>query len=130
MPPDKEMGIWRDVHITATGPVTVRYPAVLTKLNFPSANEAQLTVRAELSNATERPVDGVLKGHIENIAFEQPVHVGPRGTQVIRFTPDKFSQLEAGQSALVVAGAGRQARALSSGFVLGSRRTGLRLGAH
>ncbi len=40
MPPDKEMGIWRDVHITATGPVALRYPAVLTKLNLPSATEA------------------------------------------------------------------------------------------
>ena len=36
----------------------------------------------------------MLKGHIENIAFEQPVRLGPRETQVIRFTPDKFSQLK------------------------------------
>jgi exo-1,4-beta-D-glucosaminidase len=94
MPPDKEMGIWRDVRITATGPVTLRYPAVLTKLNLPSADEAQLSIRAELSNATNRPVEGVLTGHIENIAFHQPVRLGPRQTQVIRFTPDKFSQLK------------------------------------
>ena len=32
MPPDKEMGIWRDVHMSVTGPVAMRYPAVLTKL--------------------------------------------------------------------------------------------------
>ena len=94
MPPDKEMGIWRDVHITATGPITLRYPAVLTKLNLPSANEAQLTVRAELSNATARPIEGVLKGHIENIAFDEPVRLGPGQTQVVRFTPNKFSQLK------------------------------------
>jgi exo-1,4-beta-D-glucosaminidase len=94
MPPDKEMGIWRDVHITATGPITLGYPAVLTKLKLPSANEAQLTVRAELRNTTERPVEGVLKGHIENIAFDQPVRLGPRETQIIRFTPEKFSELK------------------------------------
>ena len=93
MPPDKEMGIWRDVHITATGPVALRYPAVLTKLNLPSTEKAMLTVRAELTNAADHPVDGVLKGHIENRRFEQPVHLGPKETQVVRFTPATFPQL-------------------------------------
>ena len=30
MPPDKEMGIWRDVHVFATGPVALRSPAVMS----------------------------------------------------------------------------------------------------
>jgi exo-1,4-beta-D-glucosaminidase len=94
MPPDKEMGIWRDVRITATGPITLRYPTVLTKLNLPSANEALLTVRAELNNTTGHPVEGVLKGHIENVTFDQPVRLEPRQTQLVQFTPDKFSQLK------------------------------------
>ena len=93
MPADKEMGIWRDVHITATGPVTLRYPAVLTKLNLPSTDRATLTIRAELTNAADHPVEAVVKGRIENLAFEQPVHLGAKETQVIRFTPEKFSQL-------------------------------------
>ncbi|HYK91310.1 MAG TPA: hypothetical protein VE398_21240, partial [Acidobacteriota bacterium] len=94
MPPDKEMGIWRDVHIFATGPVALRYPAVLTKLNVPSANEALLTVRAELTNADDHSVDAVVKGRIENLAFEQSVHLAPKETQVIHFTPEKFPQLK------------------------------------
>jgi exo-1,4-beta-D-glucosaminidase len=94
MPPDKEMGIWRDVHITATGPVALRYPAVLTKLNLPSTDQAQLTVRAELKNATASAVGGVLKGRIENIEFSQPVELGPNQTKVVRFTPEKFPQLK------------------------------------
>lgn len=93
MPPDKEMGIWRDVHIVATGPIALRFPGVLTKLNLPSTDHARLTVRAELSNAADHPVEAVVKGHIESLAFEQPVHLGPRETQVVRFTPDKFPQL-------------------------------------
>ncbi len=93
MPADKEMGIWRDVHITATGPVTLRYPAVLTKLNLPSTDHATLVVRAELTNAADHPVEAVVKGRIENLAFEQPVHLGAKETQVIRFTPEKFAQL-------------------------------------
>ncbi len=100
MPPDKEMGIWRDVHITATGPVVIRYPAVFTKLNLPSTDQAELTVRAELTNSLNRPVEGVLKGKVEDIEFSQPVKVGANQTQVVRFTPEKFAQLKVAQPRL------------------------------
>ena len=93
MPPDKEMGIWRDVHITATGPVALRYPAVLTRLNLPSTDRAMLTIRAELTNASDHPVEGLVKGQIENLAFEQAVRLAPKETQVVHFTPEKFPQL-------------------------------------
>jgi exo-1,4-beta-D-glucosaminidase len=93
MPADKEMGIWRDVHITATGPIALRYPAVLSRLNLPSTDRARLTIRAELTNAADHPVEGLVKGHIENLAFEQSVRLGPKETQVIHLTPEKFPQL-------------------------------------
>ena len=93
MPPDKEMGIWRDVHITTTGPIALRYPAVLTKLDLPSADRAMLTIRAELTNASDHPVECLVKGHIENLSFEQTVHLGPKETQVVHITPEKFPQL-------------------------------------
>jgi exo-1,4-beta-D-glucosaminidase len=92
MPPDKEMGVWRDVHISTTGPIAIRFPAVLTNLTSP--DHAELTVRAELINAADHRLDAVLKGHIENLAFEQSVRLGAKQTQVIRFTPDKFNQLK------------------------------------
>jgi hypothetical protein len=40
------MGLWRDVWISATGPVAVRFPSVATSLNLPATDLAQLTVRA------------------------------------------------------------------------------------
>jgi exo-1,4-beta-D-glucosaminidase len=94
MPPDKEMGLWRGVHIAATGPVALRYPAVLSKLNLPSTNQAELTVRAELKNAADQPVEGVLKGRIEAIEFSQPVRLEAHETKVVRFTPENFAQLK------------------------------------
>ncbi len=94
MPPDKEMGIWRDVHIAATGPAVVRYPAVFTKLNLPATDRAELTVRAEVKNLTDRPVEGVLKGKIDAIDFSQPVKLAAYETQVVRFTPENFAQLK------------------------------------
>ena len=94
MPPDKEMGIWRDVHIIATGPLRLRYPAVITRLNSPLNDEASLTVRAELTNSANHPIAGVLKGEIDNVEFQQPVQLAAKETQTIRFTPDSFPQLK------------------------------------
>jgi len=94
MPPDKGMGIWRDIHIAATGRVALRFPNVTTHLNLPSADAAELTVSAVLRNGTGRAVDGVLKGSIENIEFSQPVRLAANETRVVRFTPDKFAQLK------------------------------------
>ncbi|MGB9454851.1 MAG: sugar-binding domain-containing protein [Bryobacteraceae bacterium] len=92
-PPDKGMGIWRDVYLTTSGPVTIRFPQVITKLDLPAVDKAQLTVTAELHNQTESPVTGVLKGQIENIAFSQPVTLAANETKVVTFAPDKFAQL-------------------------------------
>jgi exo-1,4-beta-D-glucosaminidase len=87
-PPDKNMGLWRDVYITVTGPVAVRFPTVATRLNSPANDLAQLTVKAELRNEANRAVDGVLKGKIEGLEFSQPVRLGPGETRVVRFTPE------------------------------------------
>jgi exo-1,4-beta-D-glucosaminidase len=94
MPPDKEMGLWRGVRLTATGPVALRYPAVLTRLNLPSTDRAALTVRVELQNAADRPVEGTLQGRVDTIEVSQPVRLGPKETRVVRFAPEKFPQLE------------------------------------
>src|SRR5271169_1713523 len=49
-PPDKNMGLWRDVYLTTSGPVAVRYPTVVSKLNSPSNDQAKLTVTVQLKN--------------------------------------------------------------------------------
>jgi exo-1,4-beta-D-glucosaminidase len=93
MPPDKEMGIWRDVSIRATGPVALRYPAVFTKLNLPSTDHAQLTIRAELANAASNPVGGVLSGQIEDIRFSKDIRLRPHETRVVRMDATALPQL-------------------------------------
>jgi exo-1,4-beta-D-glucosaminidase len=82
-PPDKNMGLWRDVRISATGPVAMRFPSVTTHLNSPANDRAELTVRVELKNAQNRAVDGVLHGKIEAIEFSQSVRLGPLETRVV-----------------------------------------------
>ena len=92
-PPDKNMGLWREVYLTSSGPVALRYPTVVSKLNPPANDSAQLTVTAQLKNGTSQPVKGKLKGQIEAVKFEQDVELGPNEAKDIAFTPDKFQQL-------------------------------------
>ncbi|HLV87487.1 MAG TPA: glycoside hydrolase family 2 protein [Candidatus Sulfotelmatobacter sp.] len=92
-PPDKNMGLWRDVYLATSGPVALRYPTVVSKLNLPTNDTAQLTVTAQVKNGTAQPVKGVLKGAIENVSFEQEVELAANEAKDVTFTPDKFSQL-------------------------------------
>lgn len=90
-PPDKDMGIWQNVYLAASGPVALRFPQVVSHL--PSLEAAQLTASVDARNATSQPVKGILKGQIENIRLEQPVALGPLETKRVTFTPDRFTQL-------------------------------------
>src|SRR5256886_6251242 len=94
MPPDKNMGIFRDVYITTSGPVTLRYPQVITHFDSPSLDTAQLTVNGEAHNATDHEVAGKLSGRIEGVRFSQPVTLGAGETKSITFTADGFQQLK------------------------------------
>ncbi len=94
LPPDKDMGLWRDVYLSASGPAAIRYPAVFTTLNSPANDQASLTVRCEVRNAAAHAVDGVLRGRIEKVEFEQPVKLAAHETRVIHFNAEQFPQLK------------------------------------
>src|SRR5580658_10456711 len=78
-PPDKDMGLWQEVVLSATGPVAVRHAAVETKLDLPATDKAHLTVRAELANASTTAIKGTLRGQITGAAapleFSQSVEL-------------------------------------------------------
>ena len=90
-PPDKNMGLWREVFLTVSGPVGLRYPTVISHVD--AAGNAQLTVTALLKNASKEPVHGTLKGTIDQIEFAQDVELGAGENKDITFDPGKFSQL-------------------------------------
>jgi exo-1,4-beta-D-glucosaminidase len=92
-PPDKNMGLWRDVYLTASGPIALRYPAVISKVNSPGNDKAQLTVTTQLRNGTGQPVRGTLRGKIENVEFSQDVELAAGENKEVVFEPGKFSQL-------------------------------------
>ncbi len=92
-PPDLNMGLWRKVYLTASGPIKLRYPYVATDLPLPSLDSADLTISAELTNVTDHPVSGELSGRIENIRFSKAVDLAAGETKTVVFTPEEFPQL-------------------------------------
>ena len=92
-PPDKDMGLWRPVYLSATGPVALKYPQVVSNLNLPSLAVAHITVRATVENVSSSPTEGILTGHIGEVEFHQQVHLDAGETREVTFAPSRFPQL-------------------------------------
>lgn len=93
-PPDKDMGLWRGVWLRASGAVEIRYPFVST--HFPdkdSLNVAELTVGAELRNATQEEVSGTLEGTAAGVPFEQAYTLKPGETREVQIGPSEIAAL-------------------------------------
>jgi exo-1,4-beta-D-glucosaminidase len=88
-PPDKDMGIWKDVYLTDTGSVSLRHPFVNVKLDG-SFKTAELAVSADLHNASGEPVEGMLKAEIAGIRASQPVQLGAGETKTVHLEPRKL----------------------------------------
>jgi exo-1,4-beta-D-glucosaminidase len=91
-PPDKDMGIWRPVYLTASGRVALRYPHVMTRVDG-STLGAELGVSVEATNLSSAPVWAVVRGRIGDIAFKQSVELAPNKPTLVRFTVESFKQL-------------------------------------
>ena len=92
-PADKNMGLWGDVYVTDSGPVTLRHPYVTTDLDVPSLESARLTVSADLVNQSAAPVTARVTGDIGPIRFSKDVQLAAGATQTVRFTPDEVRDL-------------------------------------
>ncbi|MGH9601704.1 MAG: glycosyl hydrolase 2 galactose-binding domain-containing protein [Terriglobales bacterium] len=66
-PPDKNMGLWRRVYLSTSGPVTVRHPFVESRIDFSSPVAAHLTVVADLKNHSQQNVKGTMRARIGEI---------------------------------------------------------------
>ncbi|HEX5473518.1 MAG TPA: hypothetical protein VFX12_02555 [Vicinamibacterales bacterium] len=86
-PPDKNMGLWGAVYLTGSGPIALRHAYVKTDVAVPSLASADLTIVADVWNATDREVTGELRGTIESITFSAPVTLAPRERKTIHIAP-------------------------------------------
>ncbi len=93
MPPDKDMGIWRGVYLTPSGPVTIDHPSVATHFADDSLGRAELTVIADVRNASDATVNGVIAGTVAGIAVRKAVTLGAGEERTVRITPDDVPRL-------------------------------------
>ena len=92
-PPDKNMGIWKEVFLTTSGPVALRNSFVSSKLDS-EYKSAELTVSAELRNSSQESVKGVLHAELEGFALQQPVELSAGESKIVTFSPEQFPKLK------------------------------------
>jgi exo-1,4-beta-D-glucosaminidase len=95
-PPDKEMGIWREVYLSQSGDVILRRPFVAAKLGA-DYKSAALTASAVLTNTTDHSVKITLQLDVADTQLSLPVELAPKESKTVRLTPEQFSQLKLAQ---------------------------------
>jgi beta-galactosidase/beta-glucuronidase len=81
----RNTGIWGNVYLTLSGPVTLEDPFVTTTLPLPNTAPADLTVEVGLVNHTPHPVAGTLRGRLGDLRFEQRFTVDASTTRKLKF---------------------------------------------
>ena len=89
----RDIGIWDDVYLTAASDVTVSDPVVTTTL-AEGDTLATMTPTVMLTNHAQRPVTGMLHGHIGDICFEKQVTLAAGQEIEESFNPEEFPQLK------------------------------------
>lgn len=98
-PADKDMGIWKEVTLTAGGPVAIRHPFVKSKLDS-SYKSAELALSAELRNDSGKVAKGVLLAEVDGKQLKQNVELAAGETKTVRFTAEDYPQLKLAQPKL------------------------------
>jgi exo-1,4-beta-D-glucosaminidase len=92
-PADKDMGIWKEVFLTATGSVSLRNPFVTSKLDS-EYKTAALTVSADLRNSSEHEVSGTLRADLDGVQVRQAVKLVAGEAKTVTFSPETYSELK------------------------------------
>lgn len=90
-PPDKNMGIWRDVWLAWSGPVALRAPFVASKLD--GVERARLTIAGDLVNHSDQPQLATVHAELDGRRFSQRFELAPREERAFELTPAKHAGL-------------------------------------
>lgn len=89
----RDIGIWSDVYLSATGDVTVDDPFITGNLPLPDTTSADITVEVALNNHSRNDVIGKLIGRIGEIKFEQKISIGATEKKIVKLDPSIISSL-------------------------------------
>lgn len=92
-PADESMGIFRPVWLRYSNEVSIKNPAVRSKVDTVDFDQAWLTVEATLCNASDKEVSGKLCGKFENGSFSYPVTLAAGETKTVQVTAEDARRL-------------------------------------
>ena len=89
----RNTGIWNDVYLTNSGPVTIDSPSITSVLPLPDTSRADVRLTAEVRNHGEAPVSGTLRGRFGEVSFDTPVSLSAKGAQTVTLDPSNVPAL-------------------------------------
>lgn len=92
-PPDRSMGIYRDVVLTHTRAVSMRHSNVVTKVNKETLQSADITLSTMLTNHTDRLQHALLHASFGEITISKEFQLQPKESREVFLTPADFSEL-------------------------------------
>jgi exo-1,4-beta-D-glucosaminidase len=93
LPRDRNMGIFREVYLEVNEGVTIRSPFIYSKVNTTTRDAADLFIQAELTNSSEKPVEGIFRVDYELGIVEKKISIKVGETITCSFDPENFKQL-------------------------------------
>ncbi len=84
---DRDTGLWQKVWLSASGPVLVGDPLIITDLPLPKTDSADITIKSTLENTSDKPQSGTLEGTFGDTQFSQKVTLKPNETRDLTLDP-------------------------------------------
>src|SRR5690606_35720566 len=89
---DRNVGLWQDVILSASGTVRIKDPQVITMLPLPKTDRADVYINVPLENRGESPIAGTLTARFADVDISKNVTVA-RGGTTVKLAPDEFPAL-------------------------------------
>ena len=83
----RNAGIWNDVYVSRSGPVTIENPFVTTALPLPDTSRADVSVEVTLRNHESRAITGTLRGRFGEVAFSAGVTLDAGAAKTVKLDP-------------------------------------------
>ncbi len=93
LPRDRNLGIFREVFLEVNEGVKIRSPFVYSKVNKETCKDAELFIQAELTNSSDKEVEGIVRVNYELGEVEKKVTLEAGETVSCKFSPEEFGQL-------------------------------------
>lgn len=83
----RDTGIWNNVYLSTSGPVTIENPFVNTTLPLPDTTSTDVSIEVTLQNHESAAVSGTLRGRFGDTPFETAVSLDGAEMKTVRLAP-------------------------------------------